>query len=319
MLYKNLLLCVFITSLVACNSSSSDQENDEKTQLNVEHKINMERISYLSAMNLLQGALSPDLTPETVKNLEFLDKLQQDERQVHAQYAQAQLFIWSEDEEKQIMGKRKLYKLAESGHPYAALNIADELYSSQQSFNDWKKITGLDTVKLKTKEFKYLELALKSNINSAKLSYLYALGINPEFKEVSYKALWNDKNENQYIVATPIAKELVLKTEGYIKGVPYLYAFTRYAELLAYKVSWNDEDENEACAIKKYYDEVNESYIKEYQSQYYKWLSQAMSVIGSRQKKTVINQKECLDHYQLLKNSKRELVTNWTEIEVDLP
>lgn len=310
---KKITIGILIVLLTACDVSGSDfadDVNNEKKSAN--HMLNAEnRLSYLDAKKLSVGFLGADLTDEIKQNLLVLEKKSKQTNEINAQYIVALMSFYDGDDIQKNEAIKAFYRLAEIGHPYAALELYKYAKSDVNNFNAVKKITNLSSNQLNVKLNGFIKLAIKNNINAAYYYYAEYLADSGIKK--------NDSLNNEaydFNFSSSVVEHVFLNTSSYLGDIPDLDVFLIYANFLFN----NKLDYNHIVKVKalvNYFDEKNKLYADEFSSPSYLELSRVIKKIKNKYSTESMDADLINTYIGKINSSDKIFISDWIEKEVD--
>lgn len=300
---KKLTIGILIILLAGCDVSGSDsveKVNNENKSSN--HMSNIEnRLSYFEAKKLSTGFLGADLTEEIKNNLLTLEHKSKNSNEINAQFILALINFYDGDGIQKNEAIKVFYRLAEIGHPYAALELYKYAKSDINNFNTVKKITNLSTKSLNIKINDFIRLSINYNINAAYYYYSEYLADS-------------DEKIDSFDFSSSIVEHVFLNTSSYLGKVPDLDVFLIYANLLL-----NSDNDHiiKAKALVDYFGENSHFYAEEIDNPNYLELNR---VIKKIKKKYPIEKSDSVlinAYIGKINNADRLFISDWIEKEID--
>ncbi|WP_180081008.1 MULTISPECIES: hypothetical protein [unclassified Acinetobacter] len=313
MVLRKITLGILIILLTACDVSGSDftnDVNDEKKSSN--HMLNAEnRLSYLDAKKLSIGFLGADLTDEIKQNLLMLENKSKQSNEINAQYILALISFYDGDDKKKDEAIKVFYRLAEVGHPYAALEFYKYAKSDLNNFNAVKKIINLSSNQLNFRLNNFIKMAIGHNINAAYYYYSEYLMDNNVVKKNSINNEIDDFKFSSLVV-----EHVFLNTSSYLGDVADLDVFLIFANLLL-NSTLDHNDIVKAKALVAYFDEKNKFYAEEFGNPSYKELSLVISKIRNKYSMGKIDVDIINAYIDKINSNDKLLISDWIESEID--
>lgn len=313
-MYLKILNFILLSVLIsACDVSGSDLNKDFNNKQEDSNPMskNVSRLSYLEAKKLSIGFLGADLTDENKKNLLTLETKSKNHQEVNALFVLTLMRFYDGNNVEKNEAIRVFYKLAELGHPYAALEFVKYSKSNVNNFNLVKKINKLSTEQLNKKNHDYLYLAINHNVNAA--YYYYAeyllddLNNSAKLNSESFKILDEQKK---------IVEHLFLNTSSYLGNVPDLNVFLIYTKLFMSK-KLEYEDIVKVKALSKFFKQVKSIYSEEKSSSDYLELERALTKIDQSYSLISDDDKDVKTYIDKIQSTPKVFISDWIEMEVD--
>lgn len=313
-MYLKILNFILLSVLIsACDVSGSDLNKDFNNKQEDSNPMskNVSRLSYLEAKKLSIGFLGADLTDENKKNLLTLETKSKNHQEVNALFVLTLMRFYDGNNVEKNEAIRVFYKLAELGHPYAALEFVKYSKSNVNNFNLVKKINKLSTEQLNKKNHDYLYLAINHNVNAA--YYYYAeyllddLNNSAKLNSESFKILDEQKK---------IVEHLFLNTSSYLGNVPDLNVFLIYTKLFMSK-KLEYEDIVKVKALSNFFKQVESIYSEEKSSSDYFELERALTKIDQSYSLISDDDKDVKTYIDKIQSTPKVFISDWIEMEVD--